>query len=314
MSVETAVTGARAKRYMSFVVPPPSLLKKGGHFCNEECSGCWNGLANEVVGDKHLTIAEYVNLVRVAITQFGVDMIGIHGPEALEPGRSWATVQAIAGAGRELGVPVNIVTNGTYLATRAMQLADLEISRVIVSIHAATADAHNAFVRADDGIDAFAAIESGVSEFLRHRHNKGRLLFTGVLMKKQHARFDGISKLLADWVGAEVELALCPFLTFGPKGGLAEEAAAYVATIKKHHDEGKDHGVNVRFDDTLDLFGETDLADDYFLKSLGNVVRVTPNPKAFAVSREQFLGREPRLTYAGDPEHFFRTHVPAWAF
>jgi MoaA/NifB/PqqE/SkfB family radical SAM enzyme len=289
--------------YISCVVPAPARCTH----CNFSCAFCANKLAGETGGEFPLTFQEYRDLLTVALQNYHVRAIGIHGYEPLEPGESWRTVRMIANLADRYGVPLRLVTNGSYLEERSVALTDALVDRVFVSVHSGDPLLHESVVHPHKGFEnSLEQIESGVRAFLRHRRNKGRMGFSSTILPKKHYYLEGVVELAA--LLEVPEVVFNPLIPFDGKRCFAEEDfTACIQTAQRHHELGKKLGVNVSIEGALSFFGKDE--DEEEKQSL---FRITPNTAAFAVNRRQFLLFEPRITYGREPS-FLKTHFPQWA-
>ena len=139
-----------------------------------------------------LWAGDFGRLVRQVISSRPVEGVCIQGYEPLLPD-TFPYTRVIMATCKWLGMPVSFVTNGIHLAQWIDELAILVPARILVSLDAAEADAHDrqrgkqgAFDQAVEGLRLAAAGLASETE----------LVVTSVLLPRRRAQLDAMPELL----------------------------------------------------------------------------------------------------------------------
>lgn len=224
---------------VTFVVPAP----KG---CNMSCSFCairarGEGKPEEIA----IRAGDYIRFLQAAARQWNVGVVSIQGHEPLLP-ESWEYTRAILEAANDLGLRTAMVTNGYFLASRAVELAALKLGSLSVSIDAPTADVHDAIRRCPGAFEAAvaglkAAMKVGLGD---------RVTVASVMQKGRAGVLQGMPRLLASlglsrWV-------VTPIQSFGRVGGTVETAGYIFPAAKQLYIEAIEEGISFGLDDELE--------------------------------------------------------------
>lgn len=172
---------------LTFVVPSPSG-------CNLSCPFCYIKQRSEEAAVTDMTPADYASFIASAAERGAVFAICIQGYEPLLPD-SFSYTREILEAGRRLGVPTGLVTNGTHLRQHVPALSKLRPSRIAVSLDSADASVHD---KARGKSGAFDDAASGLRYAVSVPVLKKALVVTSVLMPRKRDRLMGMPASLAE--------------------------------------------------------------------------------------------------------------------
>jgi MoaA/NifB/PqqE/SkfB family radical SAM enzyme len=172
--------------FLTFVVP----AENG---CNLKCPFCLVRQRREIA-DADLQPDDFTRFIREAAQRESVFALAIQGYEPLLP-ESLPYTQAILAAGRFLGVPTSLVTNGVTLADATDLLTTLSPNKIAISIDAADAAVHD---RLRGSMGAWAAAVAGIERAIRALTPRTKLLVSSVLMPSKRHYLDGMPSLLRD--------------------------------------------------------------------------------------------------------------------
>jgi len=189
MSVEAALPQA-----ITEVGTVVTLITPAPNGCNLSCPFCFIRQRGEDRAQSVLKPKDYVDFIEQAVAAAPVAAVCIQGYESLLP-EAMAYTRAILAAGRRLGVPTSVVTNGVELANTVDELAALGIWKIAVSIDAADPESHDR-QRGRNG--AWAAAVEGVRQAVEKLPVLTELTVTSVLVPKRRHYLEGMPGLLRD--------------------------------------------------------------------------------------------------------------------
>ena len=254
MSVEAALP--------SFLINHPgtivTLIVPAPNGCNLSCPFCFIRQRGEDEAELTLKPKDYVHFIEQAAASGPLSAVCIQGYEPLLP-EAMAYTRAILAAGRRLGAPTSLVTNGVELANVVDELAALGIGKIAVSIDAAEAELHDR-QRAKKG--AWEAAIAGVRRAVLKLPASTELTVTSVLVPKRRHYLDGMPSLLKD-LGVErwVVNALrkiepgSPGRPWGDRLMILED----MAVLQRIADR---HGLDFCVDDEFDTLRHGDVGQD----------------------------------------------------
>ena len=165
--------------------------------CNLKCSFCLISQREEITM-RQLEPSGFVHFIREIALIEPVMGIALQGYEPLLPG-TLANTTAILAAGKELGIPVSLVTNGTHLGSAMPELWMLPTDEIGVSLDATAPERHDrlrgvssAWRQTVDGV----ATTSGCGEALCRDFNANaeeKILprrYVGFAFASRHSRMD----------------------------------------------------------------------------------------------------------------------------
>jgi MoaA/NifB/PqqE/SkfB family radical SAM enzyme len=229
---------------LTFIVPA-----LGG--CDLACPYCYIRQRGEDRAAAVLRPLDYARFIREAAAGGALAAVCVQGFEPLLPSAMPYT-KAIFWAGRRLGVPCSLVTNGTHLVERVEALRLLRPARIAVSLDAASAEAHDrqrgregAFLRTVEGLKAAAcgldsATELGVVSVLLPKR-AAQLLAMPALLRKLGVRRWTVSALIK--VGDDAP------------GGPVGERARTLADLERLRAAADQAGISFAVDDEFDRLG-----------------------------------------------------------
>lgn len=223
-------------KFLTFVVPAPDG-------CNLNCGFCFIKQRSRFVGSS-LRPGHYSQFIREVYDWAPTYALAIQGYEPLLPG-SRPYTEAVLRTGVELGLPVGLVTNGTYLHETAEWLAAFVPGKVAISLDAALAGVHDR-LRGKEG--AWASTIAGIEHAKKVFPLRTALAVASVLMPSGHTLLDGMPQLLRS-LGVE-EWIVTPLLDagYGPVGCKRDlyRSFAYL------QDAADSAGIRLIVDDELD--------------------------------------------------------------
>jgi MoaA/NifB/PqqE/SkfB family radical SAM enzyme len=173
-----------AGRFLTFVVPAVNG-------CNLNCRYCVVRQRREIA-NADLRPDDFARFVREAAEREPIVAVAIQGYEPLLP-ESLPYTQAILAAGRFLGLPTSLVTNGVTLADAMDLLATLSPNKIAISIDAAEADVHD---RLRGASGAWAATIAGIERAVGALRPRTKLVVSSVLMPSARHYLDAMPPLL----------------------------------------------------------------------------------------------------------------------
>lgn len=255
----------------TFVVPAP-----GG--CNLNCSFCVIRLRREA-SVQSLALPDYVEFVDEMCRNHQIALVSLQGYEPLLP-ESWEYSEAILKRGREFGIDTALVTNGTHLAERVSDLADVDVTAVVVSLDSADPALHD-LTRGTPG--AFAATVRGLQAACASPL-RDRLMVASVLQREKVHYLWGMPQLLAS-LGIQ-QWVVTPVYKIGrSEAGIpSDQFEAIVFQLRRLNKIARKHGLELFVDDEFgDLEGVLDAVPSHEemrvrrIKKLSQVVRLSPN-------------------------------------
>lgn len=250
----------------TFVVPA-----EGG--CNLKCSFCAIRARGEALGESVLEPDDYIAFLKALASREHVALVALQGYEPLLPS-AWGYSRRLLEAARVMGIRTTMVTNGTHLAERARELADLGIGSVTVSLDSAVPAVHDrirgvagAFERTVAGIRE--AVSSGLVD---------RLVVASVLQVGKGALLDGLPALLRS-LGVS-EWAVTPLVRFGEADGGAVASPEVIQFDGRRLSRlASGQGIHMTLDDELDaVAGAESFAgvEVRKVKRVDQIVRLSP--------------------------------------
>lgn len=267
----TAESGLPSKAWnirgsiLTFIIPA-----SGG--CNLACPFCFIDQRFESDLVDRLQIADYARFIGDIAARKSVAAICIQGVEPLLPA-SFPFAHAILAAGRGLGIPTALVTNGTYLDHWIDELSELAPDRLSVSLDAANAERHDRQRRTEG---AFVSTVRGLKAAAGALPVGSELVVTSVLIPKRRAQLDAMPALLKE-IGVKrwVVTALQKVRADRP-GGPVGERENILADLRILSDRARRAGVDFKVDDEFDGLASANGRDeDEFEK---NRIRRLVNP------------------------------------
>ena len=175
------------KPILTFIVPAP-------HGCNLQCPYCYIERRGENATRTDLSPGNYRAFIEQIARQEEIGAICIQGYEPLLA-ESFPYTRTILEAGRGLGVPTSLVTNGTRLACHVDDLAELWPDKIAVSLDAADRTVHD---RSRRRRGAFEATVAGLRAAARNPRLRSALVIASILMPQKHERLLGMAALAAE--------------------------------------------------------------------------------------------------------------------
>lgn len=229
--------------FLTFVVPVPSG-------CNLKCGFCFIRQRSSNI-HKTLLTQHYSEFIYGVQSTRPIAVIAIQGYEPLLPG-SQSYTRLILETGTAIGVPVNLVTNGTYLSEAASWLATAEPANIAISLDAASADANDR-IRGVAG--AWRLTVKGIERATKLLTPRTRLAVTSVLMRNESGALEGMPALLRS-LGIE-RWIITPLLKVGQArpGGPAADKDTLYKSLAKLQDAADAADIDLSVDDELDCLG-----------------------------------------------------------
>ncbi|MGI9420682.1 MAG: radical SAM protein [Geminicoccaceae bacterium] len=235
-----------------------TLITPAPNGCNLDCPFCFIRQRGEDRAQSELKPKDYVHFVEQAAAGGPVAAVCIQGYEPLLP-EAMAYTRAILAAGRRLGVPTSLVTNGVELAHVVDELSALGIGKIAVSIDASEAELHD---RQRGKRGAWAAAVAGIERAVLKLPETTELTVTSVLIPKRRHYLDGMPALLKSlgvkrWVVnalRKVEPGRA-----GRPWGERSKILDDLGVLQRIADR---HGIDFCADDEFDTLRQDDLGDD----------------------------------------------------
>ena len=178
--------GDTCGNFLTFVLPAVSG-------CNLKCSFCLISQRKEITV-RELHPSDFVRFIHEIAAIEPVVGIALQGYEPLLPATLPYTT-AILAAGKELGIPVSLVTNGTHLRSVVAELAELVPKKIGVSLDAANAEKHD---RLRGVTGAWQQTVDGIGAGLRRLPDaQKRFVVVSTLIPRKRAYLDGLPALLS---------------------------------------------------------------------------------------------------------------------
>lgn len=227
--------------------------------CNLKCPFCYIDHRKEQIVARVISVDQLVHFVREARHVEEIAALCIQGHEPLLPD-SFAYTAALLALGQENHFPVSFVTNGTYLAGRVKELAELAPARIAVSLDSHLAERHD---RQRGVVGAFEMTLDG----LRHAaanpvlHNVTGV--ASVLMPKKCDQLLGVPALLAE-IGIKHWTVTCLFKVGrgDTVGGPVGDRARTFQDLLILQREADKHGIEMTVDDEFGRLSEDDMNRD----------------------------------------------------
>ncbi|MDH3664491.1 MAG: radical SAM protein [Alphaproteobacteria bacterium] len=172
------------KSILTFILPAPDG-------CNLRCPFCYIDRRNEAARALDLSPADYIAFIEQVEAREDVGAICLQGYEPLLP-ESFDYTRAILEAGRRLGIPTSLVTNGTYLERWIDELAELRPDKITVSIDSADPAVHD---KARGKVGAFEDAMRGLRLAAGSEALQPVLTLASILMPQRHERLLGMPAL-----------------------------------------------------------------------------------------------------------------------
>lgn len=171
-----------------------TLITPAPNGCNLRCPFCFIRQRGEDQAEPVLTPKNYVQFIEQAAHAGSVGAVCIQGYEPLLP-EAMDYTRSILAAGRRLGIPTSLVTNGVGLADTIDELATLGLWKISVSIDAADPDTHD---RQRGKAGAWSAAIEGVRQAVKKLPASTELTVTSVLVPKRRRFLEGMPALLCE--------------------------------------------------------------------------------------------------------------------
>lgn len=210
--------GGTCGNFLTFILPTDAG-------CNLKCSFCLISQRKEITV-RQLDPSGFVQFIRDIALIEPVIGIALQGYEPLLPGTLPYTT-AILAAGKELGIPVSLVTNGTHLGSAMPELAALTPNKIGASLDAADPERHDR-LRGVSG--AWNQTVDGIGEGLRQLPDAAkRFAVISTLMPQRRAYLDEMPALLSrlgirEWI-------VNPLLTLKKIPGRIRRSGGVLLTI-----------------------------------------------------------------------------------
>ena len=171
-----------------------TLITPAPNGCNLRCPFCFIRQRGEDRAESVLKPKDYVHFIEQAAAGESVAAFCIQGYEPLLP-EAMAYTRAILAAGRRLGVPTSLVTNGVELADAVDEIVALGIAKIAVSIDAADPESHD---RQRGMVGAWTAAIDGIGQAVKKLPASTEITVTSVLVPKRRHYLEGMPALLRD--------------------------------------------------------------------------------------------------------------------
>ena len=237
----TAWEGDECGHLLTFVLPAVSG-------CDLKCGFCFISQRDEIASER-LMPADFVSFIRQAAATMNVLGISLQGYEPLLPGTLPYTLDILR-VGRELGIPVSIVTNGTHLVEAMPALKDCPPAKIGVSLDAAAPVRHDR-IRGVTG--AWERTVEGLRQYRRTVEDaEERLAVLSIYMPGRRTYLDGMPQLLnsldlREWV-------LNPLVTLEKsQWAYASKRTKLVEDLTELWDHAIRAGIDFKVDDELGI-------------------------------------------------------------
>jgi MoaA/NifB/PqqE/SkfB family radical SAM enzyme len=302
--------------FLTFVVPALSG-------CNLDCSFCFVRQRKEIT-ETRLKPEDYARFIREVADRERIFALALQGYEPLLPDALPYT-QAILAAGRFLGVPTSLVTNGVRLGDAIDLLKTLTPSKIAVSLDAASPEVHDG-IRGVMG--AWEASVAGLRRAIDVLAPHTRLVVASVLLPQRRHYLDAMPERLRE-IGVD-RWIINPVLRVGrdESGGLVADRARLFRDLSILQEAADRAGVRLTVDDEFGHL-DCDSASPFQLSSRGvhvrtlpprvTLFRLTPGgqcSRGIDVLRQVTSGTpcwEPGTTHAGDFLDMLNGHTEAAA-
>lgn len=257
----------------TFVVPAPNG-------CNLDCPFCFIRMRREAnPAEVQLDERDYTDFLEQLNLQTRVSVVSLQGYEPLLP-ESWSYSEALLRRARELGIEATLVTNGTLLADRISDLADLGVGDIAVSVDSADPAIHD---RSRGTPGAFAATLRGLEAACASGFGD-RILVSSVL-KPGKAQYLHTMPRLLNRLGVR-RWAVNPLYNvhLSKGGGLVDRPESILFNLIRLNDMASENGVQLVVDDDFRLLSAPSSglarADALLTRQLwkfDQLVRLSPN-------------------------------------
>jgi MoaA/NifB/PqqE/SkfB family radical SAM enzyme len=256
--------------FLTFVVPALNG-------CNLDCSFCFVRQRKEIT-EARLKPQDYAQFVREVADKEQIFAVAIQGYEPLLP-EALPYTRAILAAGRFLGVPTSLVTNGVRLGDAVDLLKTLTPNKIAVSLDAASPEVHDG-IRGVKG--AWEASVAGLRRAIDVLAPQTRLVVESVLLPSRRHYLDAMPERLRD-IGID-RWIINPVLRVGrgETGGLVAERARLFRDLSILQEAADRAGVRLTVDDEFGNL-DCDAAGPFQLSSRG--VHVRPLPQRVTLFR-----------------------------
>jgi MoaA/NifB/PqqE/SkfB family radical SAM enzyme len=250
--------------FLTFVVPALNG-------CNLDCSFCLVRQRKEIT-ETRLEPENYVQFVREVADRERIFALAIQGYEPLLP-EALPYTQAIVAAGRFLGVPTSMVTNGVRLGGAVDLLKVLSPNKIAVSIDAASPEVHDR-IRGVRG--AWEASVAGLQRAIEVLAPKTRLVVQSVLLPSRRHYLDAMPARLRE-IGID-RWIINPVVRIGREaaGGPVGERARLFRDLLILQEAADRAGVRLTVDDEFGLLDCDAAASPFRLSSRSVHVRTLP--------------------------------------
>ncbi|NJO37326.1 MAG: radical SAM protein [Rhizobiales bacterium] len=186
-----------------------------------------------------------------------VGALCIQGYEPLLP-ESFGYTRAILDAGRRLGIPTSLVTNGTFLERWVDELAALQPAKIAVSIDSADAATHDkARGKAGAFEDAMRGLRLAAASSLRPM-----LTLASILMPNRHERLLGMPALAESLGVKHWVVTVLSDVGKDEIGGPVGDRRRTFADLVRLKREAERHDVNFVVDDEFGTLSDADAERD----------------------------------------------------
>ncbi|MEM9628943.1 MAG: radical SAM protein [Pseudomonadota bacterium] len=226
--------------------------------CNLKCAFCYIDQREEHRLSRELDVGQFVHFVREAHLAEKIAALCIQGHEPLLPD-SFAYTAALLKLGREHQFPVSFVTNGTYLADRVDELAELGPARIAVSLDSHLAERHD---RQRGVVGAFEMTVDGLRKAAANPVLRDVVGVASVLVPKRRDQLMGMPALLAE-IGIERWTVTCLFkVGKDDVGGPVGDRARTFQDLLLLQREAEKYGIEMTVDDEFGRLSEEDMDRD----------------------------------------------------
>ena len=237
---------------LTLIVPAPDG-------CDLACRGCFIKQRREEASIGHLGPFDYARFVYEVSVSRRVGAICIQGYEPLLQ-EAFPFTKEIISMGRQRGVPVSLVTNGTQLKTRASDLAKLQPAKIAVSLDAASPGLHDR-LRGKEG--AWDMTIAGLMAARRGLSSDTELCVASILRPNRLANLEAMPSLLqALGVRQWVITAFQRVGKGGRFGGVVGERRQLLQDVATLINLADQAGIDITVDDELGQLGSDDDIDN----------------------------------------------------
>ncbi len=236
-----------------------TVIVPASHGCNLKCAFCYIDQRDEQKLPHSLDVGQFADFVRAAHHAEEIAALCIQGHEPLLPD-SFAYTAALLELGQEHRFPVSFVTNGTYLASRVDELAELAPARIAVSLDSHLAERHD---RQRGVGGAFDMTVEGLRRAAADPVLRDVTGVASVLIPKKRDQLIGMPALLAD-IGIERWTVTCLFKVGKDDaiGGPVGDRAKTFQDLLVLQREAEKHGIEMIVDDEFGRLSEEDMNRD----------------------------------------------------